>query len=350
MNKKIILPVLLACSIAKPAFSEDVTNVAKIGGVAVTGYAVYRFFNWLSYKNSRTLSGQAQSDLENNRQHFGPAIDIINQYFSPTEQNVRNGHKTVKETALYAMAVYLEGSGFASCQTLLAQLDASLPAINKSKGALEKRRKRVMDGKETDDTFDRAYVDSLLVEMDVLHSKLMFLQKFAKEHKAYFVNMSLGKKLAERDYPREIYIVNAGQPDMQYQLVYCARTRYNNSDYPLCSFVKQARADIASLTKSTQNLPYNYAIAIGAARGLEAQLLRSIEMVEASNEYLQEKKDKKNDDLKRERLRIEKDKADSEARKARAEERKANAEENKAAAEWAKVISPPQPQPVIVIR
>lgn len=350
MKKKIILPILLICSGVKPGTSDSVDNVIKIGGLVVGGYAIYKFFNWLNYKDTRTLSTRAQSDLENSRNYFGPVIEIVNQHFSPADQATKNGHTLLNENALYAIAMHVEAGQSTYCSNFPGQVESSIKSLSTSKAALEKRHKRVVSGKETDDTFDKAYVDSLIVEMDVFISKMSFLKKLTQHHKGYFENLAMGKKFAERDYPREISIVNAGQYDIQYQMVFCARAKYNDSDYPLMDFVKQARADVSQLATSTRNLPYNYAIVIGAANNLQAQLLRAVELVEASNEYLQEKRDKKNDDLKRERLRVEQEKAEAEARKARAEERKANAEENKAAAEWANVLNPQRTQPVVVIR
>src|SRR3990167_1885766 len=343
MNKRILLPVLLLSPLLNGGLKitmdfdrEPVSAIVTCAGAAAGAFGAYKLYSWLSYKDARKLAKDALSSMEICKSQCGPAIDILNRAFTREEQRSRGAHKEVKEPVLFALIEYIElGSLYA--------ISSSINELANCRYRLEKKRNNFLKGFDQDATFEKAYIESLLVEMDVLLASMQFLNAFVKEHRGYFDNISLGKKLSLKDYSREIAIINANFYDQVYQLNCCARSKFNAKDYSLMAYTAHVKADLANLSNTQRSLAYNYPHLINSARTLEAQLRRIIEVVETSQDYAQEKLMKREEELKMERLRIEKQKADAEDRKANAKEREARAKEQQAAAEWAKLLQPLQP-------
>lgn len=330
MKKLLIIPILFSGISLKP--NDDVKALATCVGVAGVSYVAYKIYKWASYKDARKLVTNAQMNLESCRSRYSEMLDIISHYYSANEQISRNGHKNVKEAALHALSLcIIEESAMYTCDNI----KCALKDISRIKSALDKKRKLVIAGKDIDNTFDKTYVDNLLVELDVLIGQLSFLNKYLKEHKSYFDLIKAGKKVAENDYAAEISTFNSIPYDLNYQIVCCGRAKLSNSDYPLMEYVDNIKADLNTLESLQKRLSYNYFNLIKYIADLESYLKETMKIVTSSNELAQEKRDKKNEELKKERLKIEQEKLKAEERKASAEERKARAEEQKARAKEA---------------
>ena len=297
--------------------------IGIIGGVA-GAVGLYGAYNWLCGESDEEAMATARQR----------AIECKNEYREPIAMQAGQYVDRLDEKILCELAKIKHSKPTIS--VYLSQVDSALRDLRSSYNTLSKR---IVDQR---DYMVRDCMQQVVSELRTLIEEMDLFSRTLKTHQSYFDLYEAEKKLAFK-YDEELIVLASynGNLDNQAWAIrqfVIARSKTSSLPFPRVEYRKIVDRDIERLESIFNKSSRHYPERMAYMRQLidTLKLIKSFLVTDVL--YPQEVVNYEHDQREKERIRIERDKADAARRKAEAEECKARAERDRVRLEEQKIL------------
>lgn len=304
-------------------------TVAAVGLVAAAAYGFYKLCDWLFTKTNEQILKEAKYCLvkaHTSADKYIAAIKAGLGEFPESKSERQKVLKNVNEEFLYEYA--LQMNSLAPSVHFDYWSISEAPAYVAQAGQMASKCAQELRNKNSHLPIVKD-LENISNKLGILHTEIVFVNEFFKEHGAYFSLFSLESRLLTT-YEFEIaslinYANNPPYLREAMRMAVMKKAAHNRISYPYMNYIEQLEKDLSSLKNCINNLRNTYHHRQMAAQLIWQQLDSIYNMAVSEEAYRQELRDHKKEMLERERIAAEQAKAAAAAAQAQATAAQAHA-------------------------